>query len=79
MEKPQSITDIGPNPHRSRIGRTLLFYIMASNHVVSAALVVEREEPGRHLKVQRPVYFVGVVLTDPRFSTPRCKNSYTPC
>jgi len=43
-----------------------LLYIAASNHVVSAALVIEREEPGHHLKVQRPVYFVGEVLTDPK-------------
>ena len=30
----------------------LLLYITASNHVVSAILIVEREEPGHHLKVQ---------------------------
>ena len=44
----------------------LLLYVAASNHVVSAALVVEREEPRLHLKVQRPVYFIGEVLTDPK-------------
>ena len=33
-------------------GEPLLLYIVASNHVVSAALVIEREEPGHHLKVQ---------------------------
>ena len=27
-------------------GEPLLLYIVASNHVVSAALVIEREEPG---------------------------------
>ena len=27
-------------------------------------LLVKREEPGHHLNVQRPVYFVGEVLTD---------------
>ena len=32
-------------------GESLLLYIMASNHVVSAALVIEREEPGHPLKV----------------------------
>ena len=42
----------------------LLLYLAATNHVVSAALVVEREEPGHALKVQRPVYFVSEVLTD---------------
>ena len=46
-------------------GEPLLLYVAASNHVVSATLVVEREEPGHHLKVQRPIYFIGEVLTDP--------------
>ena len=32
-------------------GEPLLLYITASNHVVSAALVIEREEPGHQLKV----------------------------
>ena len=45
-------------------GESLLLYIAASNHVVSAALIVEREELRHPLKVQRPVYFVGEVLTD---------------
>ena len=33
-------------------GEPLLLYVAASNHVVSAAQVVEREEPGHHLKAQ---------------------------
>jgi len=33
-------------------GEPLLLYITVSNHVVSAALAVEREESGHHLKVQ---------------------------
>ena len=32
-----------------------LLYITISNHMVSTALVIEREELGPHLKVQRPV------------------------
>ena len=51
-------------------GEPLLLYIMTSDHVVSATLVVEREEPGHQLKVQRPVYFVGEVLTDPKVQYP---------
>ena len=47
-------------------GEPLLLYIVASNHMVSAALIVEREEPGHQLKVQWPVYFIGEVLTDPK-------------
>ena len=33
-------------------GEPLLLYVAASNHVVSAALVIEREKLGHHLKVQ---------------------------
>ena len=47
-----------------------LLYIAASNHVVSAVLVVEREESGHQLKIQRPVYFVEEVLTDPKVRYP---------
>jgi hypothetical protein len=42
----------------------MLLYIAATTQVASAALVVEREDPGRSLKVQRPVYFVSEVLSD---------------
>ena len=45
-------------------GEPVLLYIVANNHVVSATMVIEREEPRHPLKVQRPVYFVGEVLTD---------------
>ena len=51
-------------------GESLLLYIVASNHVVSAALVVKREEPGHHLKGQRPVYFVSEVHTDAKVRYP---------
>jgi hypothetical protein len=42
----------------------MLLYISATTQVVSVALVVEREEPGRSQKVQRPVYFVSEVLSE---------------
>ena len=51
-------------------GEPLLLYVAASNHVVSAALVIECEEPRHHLKVQRPVYFIREVLTDPKVRYP---------
>ena len=47
-------------------GEPLLLYIAASNHVVSAVLVVKREESRHQLKVQRSVYFIGEVLTNPK-------------
>ena len=42
--------------------------------MVSAALVIEREEPGHQLKVQRPVYIVGEVLTDPKVRYPQVQK-----
>jgi hypothetical protein len=42
----------------------MLLYISATTQVVSVVLVVEREEPRRSQKVQRPVYFVSEVLSD---------------
>ena len=51
-----------------------LLYVAASNHVVSAALVVKREEPGHHLKVRQPIYFVGEVLTDPKVWYPQVQK-----
>ena len=48
-----------------------LLYITAINHIVSVALIIEREESGHPLKVQRPVYFVGEVLTDAKIRYPQ--------
>ena len=45
-------------------GEPLLLYIAATTQVVSVAPVVEREEEGHALKVQRPVYFISEVLSD---------------
>ena len=55
-------------------GEPLLVYVATSIHVVSAALVIEREELGHHLKVQRPVYFVREVLTDPMVRYPQVQK-----
>ena len=42
--------------------------------MVSAALVVEREESGHQLKVQRPIYFIGEVLTNPKVRYPQVQK-----
>src|SRR3954463_10546632 len=41
----------------------LMLYIAATSHVVSVAIVVEREEEGKAQKIQRHVYFISEVLT----------------
>src|SRR6266540_4023941 len=42
----------------------LLLYIAATSHVVSTAIVVERQEEGHIQKVQHPVYFISEVLNE---------------
>ena len=45
------------------IGEPMLLYMSATHQVVSAVLVVEREEDGHKLPLQKPVYYVSTVLT----------------
>ena len=60
-------------------GEALLLYIAATTQVVSAALMVEREEEGHALKVQRPVYFISEVLSDSKARYPQIqKLIYSP-
>jgi hypothetical protein len=47
----------------------MLLYISATNKVVSAVLVVERDREGHKFQVQKPVYYVSEVLT-------LCKSRY---
>jgi hypothetical protein len=42
----------------------LLLYLAATTHVISTAIVVERQEDGHAYPVQRPVYFVSEVLSE---------------
>ena len=59
-------------------GEPLLLYIAATTQVVSAALVVEREEEGHALRVQRPWTSLARSCSILRLATPKPKNSYTP-
>jgi hypothetical protein len=42
----------------------LLLYLAATTHVVSTAIIVERQEDGHAYPNQRPVYFVSEVLSE---------------
>jgi hypothetical protein len=42
----------------------MMLYIATTSTVISAAIMVEREEKGHVYKVQRPVYYISEVLTD---------------
>ena len=52
-------------------GETLLFYIAATNRVVSTTIIIEREEAGHTYKVQRPVYFISEVLNESKARYPQ--------
>ena len=45
-------------------GEPLYLYMVATTQVVSTVIVVERQEEGYALPVQRPVYFVSEVLSE---------------
>ena len=40
-------------------GETMLLFVLAMTHVMSATLVVEREEEGHTIKVQQPMYLIS--------------------
>ena len=51
------------------VGEPMLLYIATTHQVVSAVLVVEREEDGHKFLIQKLVYYVSTVLTP-------CKSRY---
>jgi hypothetical protein len=54
-----------------RKGEQLLLYLAATTHVVSTAIVVERQEDGHAYPVQCPVYFVMCRSSCTQYSSPR--------
>jgi hypothetical protein len=52
----------------------LLIYIAATTQVVSTAIVVERQEEGHALLVQRPVYFISEVLSETKIRYPQIQK-----
>jgi hypothetical protein len=56
------------------VGEALLIYVAATTQVVSAAIVVERQEEGHALLVQRPVYFISEVLSETKIRYPQIQK-----
>ena len=55
-------------------GEALLVYVAATTQVVSTAIVVERQEEGHALPIQRPVYFVSEVLSETKICYPQVQK-----
>jgi hypothetical protein len=51
-------------------GENLLLYIAATTHVISTAIVVERQEDGHGFGVQWPIYFISEVLSKSKVRYP---------
>ena len=51
-------------------GEALLLYVAVTTQVVSVAIVVERQEEGHALPIQRPVYFISEVLSEAKTRYP---------
>ena len=52
----------------------LFLYVAATTQVVSAVVVVERQEEGHALLVQRPVYYISEVLSETKTCYPQIQK-----
>jgi hypothetical protein len=64
LAQPKDFLSKPPVLTAPRKGEQLLLYLAATTHVVSTAIIVERQKDDHAYPVQRPVYFVSKVLSE---------------
>ena len=69
LEEIKTLLASNPILDAPNVGEPILLYIAATHQVVSAVLVVEREQDEQKSPLQKPVYYVSTVLTP-------CKSRY---
>ena len=69
LEEIKAVLATNPVLATPNLGEPMLLYIVATHQVVSAVLVIEREQDGHKFPLQKPVYYVSTVLTP-------CKSWY---
>ena len=69
LEEIKTLLASNPILATTNVGEPMLLYISATHQVVSAMLVVEREQDGHKFPLQKPVYYVSTVFT-------QCKSRY---
>ena len=74
LEEIKALLASNPILAAPNIGEPMLLYIAATHQVVSAVLVIEREEDGRKFPFQKPVYYVSTVLTPCKSRYPHYQN-----
>src|SRR6185312_13816017 len=55
-------------------GEPLYLYVAATTQVVSAVIIVERQEEGHALPVQRPVYYISEMLSETKIRYPQIQK-----
>jgi hypothetical protein len=76
LESLKKLLEKPPIPTTPAPGELMLLYITSTTQVVSTALVVERDEPNKVLKVQQPVYLVSEVLSDYKTRYPHIPEAH---
>lgn len=74
LEEIKALLATNPIVAAPRVCEPMLLYISATNQVISAVLVVERDMEGNKFQVQRPVYYVSEVLTPCKTRYPHYQN-----